>query len=225
MVLQAIKYSPSGASPASLEILDQLQLPHQSVYLSITSSEDAWHAIKQMKVRGAPAIAIVAALSLAVELSHSGTRKEIGGSARAIRDLIRQRLEHLESSRPTAVNLGDAVRKLGRIMDDVAKKRGADAATIVTAYVEAAERMLIDDVGYNEAIGKHGADWITAHTLAGQKRLQGTGELKVLTHCNTGCVISCPISVIYRWLSTTDGQIPRNSWLWYGAGYHSITSF
>jgi methylthioribose-1-phosphate isomerase len=63
MVLEAIKYQRG-----SLKILDQLKLPHVEVYDNVESSKDAWHAIQEMRVRGAPAIAIVAALALAVEL-------------------------------------------------------------------------------------------------------------------------------------------------------------
>src|SRR5262249_4773395 len=61
--LQAIRYSPE-----SFRILDRLRLPHESVYVDTNGPEDAFVAIKTMQVRGAPAIAIVAALSVAVEL-------------------------------------------------------------------------------------------------------------------------------------------------------------
>ncbi|KAK0320556.1 S-methyl-5-thioribose-1-phosphate isomerase [Friedmanniomyces endolithicus] len=63
MVLEAIRYKPH-----SLQILNQLKLPHQIEYDDVTGSEDGWNAIKDMRTRGGPAIAIVAALSLAVEL-------------------------------------------------------------------------------------------------------------------------------------------------------------
>jgi methylthioribose-1-phosphate isomerase len=187
MVLQAIKYLPAGASSAaSLEILDQLALPHRSTYLPITSCEDAWDAIKQMKVRGAPAIAIVAALSLAVEFSRQGTRRNQGMTPQAVGKFIWERLEYLKSSRPTAVNLGDAVGKLKAIADKAESTDGAVGDTVVVAYIEAAEKMLIDDVKDNEAIGKYGARWIREHTEAGKRRDQSEGELKVMTHCNTG---------------------------------------
>jgi methylthioribose-1-phosphate isomerase len=188
MVLQAIKYTPAGASPASLEILDQLALPHRSIYLPIVSSEDAWDAIKQMKVRGAPAIAIVAALSLAVELSCERTRENTGTRASRAKQLIWKKLEYLKSSRPTAVNLGDAAGKLKAISDNEAMRDGATADTVATAYITAAEKMLVDDVKDNEAIGRHGASWIKGNTKAGRRKTRRDGELKVITHCNTGWV-------------------------------------
>lgn len=191
MVLQAIKYSPAVASQASLEILDQLALPHRSTYLSITTCEDARDAIKQMKVRGAPAIAIVAALSLAVELSSGRIRKVVDSSPQAVREYIWERLQYLKTSRPTAVNLGDAVGKLKAATERAERADGATPETVVASYIQAAEKMLIDDVRDNEAIGRHGAEWIKNHTNAGKRKLLGEGELKMLTHCNTGSV-NCP---------------------------------
>ncbi|KAG5854058.1 hypothetical protein ANANG_G00033490 [Anguilla anguilla] len=67
MTLEAIRYRPG-----SLQILNQLLLPHESVFDEIRSVQDGFEAIKSMKVRGAPAIAIVGCLSLAVELQAGG---------------------------------------------------------------------------------------------------------------------------------------------------------
>ena len=183
MVLQAIRYTPEGESPAKLEILDQLLLPHRSVYIPIESSKAAWDAIKQMNIRGAPAIAIVAALSLAAELS---VEKQGNLSLPTIKDSIFERLTFLESSRPTAVNLADAVRKLKATVQKAAEQEGASGDSVANVYIVAAEQMLVADLKDNEAIGKHGANWIRDHTNAGRGRVQGNKALKVLTHCNTG---------------------------------------
>jgi len=91
------------------------------------------------------------------------------------------------TSRPTAVNLGDADRKLSKVVDDAAKASTVTETSIMLAYIHAAEQMLIHDVSDNKAIGDHGAKWIAKHTAVGPKRLADkTYELKVLTHCNTG---------------------------------------
>jgi methylthioribose-1-phosphate isomerase len=63
--LEAIVYTRG-----SLKILDQLLIPTEFVYEQITTTEQAFHAIVDMKVRGAPAIAVVAALCLAVEANE-----------------------------------------------------------------------------------------------------------------------------------------------------------
>lgn len=172
MVLQAIKYARG-----QLEILDQLKLPHAEEYDHIYSSTDAWHAIKEMRTRGAPAIAIVAALALAVELETI----KLSSVAEEVKVFIDEKLDYLVTSRPTAVNLADAARKLKNIVQTAATREGATGAGVKNAYIEAAEKMLIDDVSDNEAIGKHGAEWIEKKTQQGQK-----GQVSVLTHCNTG---------------------------------------
>lgn len=172
MVLEAIKYTRG-----KLQILDQLKLPHAEEYEDIHSSKDAWHAIKEMRTRGAPAIAIVAALALAVELENT----KLSPVAEEAKVFIDEKLDYLVTSRPTAVNLADAARKLRRTVDAAASEQSADGRAVKDAYIRAAEKMLIDDVKDNEAIGKHGAEWIVKNTDAGK-----SGLVSVLTHCNTG---------------------------------------
>lgn len=188
MVLQAIQYEPASASsPPSLRILDQLLLPHRTTYVAITNCEEAHAAIKQMKVRGAPAIAIVAALALAVEVGTDVATRKLAAVAEDVKDIIGQRLDFLKTSRPTAVNLGDAVGKLKIITKKATLQTDATAESVAQAYIAAAERMLVDDVSDNKAIGEHGARWIEENTVAGKKRQASKSqELEVLTHCNTG---------------------------------------
>lgn len=176
MSLQAIKYE-SG----NLAILDQLQLPYVEKYLTIQTSEDGWHAIKEMRVRGAPAIAIVAALALASELHILITRKQLPSEAEDTRALITGKLGYLVSSRPTAVNLGDAARKLEAVVANSVGKPESTSLGVASSYIESAEGMLAKDVEDNKMIGKYGADWIMANAIS-------TPESKatVLTHCNTG---------------------------------------
>lgn len=171
MVLEAIRYKPG-----SLQILNQLKLPHQEEYDEIRNAEDGWHAIKDMRTRGAPAIAIVAALSLAVELQNTS----VSDQSEEVKVFIIEKLKYLVTSRPTAVNLADAARKLEKIVSSSAAKEGSTGKDVSKAYCDAAAKMLIDDVSDNQAIGKHGAEWITSKA--------GGGQVSVLTHCNTGYV-------------------------------------
>ncbi|KAH0341578.1 Methylthioribose-1-phosphate isomerase, partial [Aureobasidium melanogenum] len=175
MVLEAIKYSRG-----ELDILDQLQLPHTEVYDEVKSAQDAWHAIKEMRTRGAPAIAIVAALGLAVELELIAGKNELSNIAEEVELFIKEKLEYLVTSRPTAVNLADAARKLQKIVQDAAKAQNASGTSVKDAYVKAAEQMLVDDVSDNKAIGEHGADWILKNAAGGKD------QVSILTHCNTG---------------------------------------
>ena len=173
MVLQAIKYERG-----KLEILDQLRLPHEEVFVDIKLSSDAFKAIKTMQVRGAPAIAIVAALSVAVHISHEKLENASDESA----EFIRRQLTYLVTSRPTAVNLADAATKLTKIVDDVASQPNSTASIVNAAYTKAAEQMLLADVQDNENIGKHGAAWIRNN--ADKNSIDG--KVSVITHCNTG---------------------------------------
>ena len=180
MVLQAIKYSRG-----SLQILDQLKLPHQEVYRDIHTVQDAWDAIHSMQVRGAPAIAIVAALSIAASLARRNNTE--ADSALPGPDItgagpICHNLQLLLTSRPTAVNLADAVRKLEKVVRQAQAEPGSTDNSINEAYIRAAEQMLVDDVQDNEDIGNYGADWIPQHTIPAFP----AAKLSILTHCNTG---------------------------------------
>lgn len=174
-MLQAIKYDQGH-----LEILDQLQLPFVEKYIPIQTAEDGWNAIKDMKVRGAPAIAIVAMLALASELHALQSADKIPDSPQEAETLIAQKLEYLVTSRPTAVNLADAARKLGAVVTTQAGQVGATGPTVVAAFMRGAEEMMGKDLDDNQRIGHHGAEWIMANAT------KGGSDVAVLTHCNTG---------------------------------------
>ena len=176
MVLQAITYNEG-----QLRILHQQKLPHIQEYESISSAKNAWHAIKSMQVRGAPAIAIVAVLALAVELQDIAADGHLSGVAEEVSLYIQEKLDYLVTSRPTAVNLSDAAEKMKKIVREAASDPEATGNDIKNAYANAAERMLKKDVRDNVAIGKAGADWIVQ-----QSKHLNKDPISVLTHCNTG---------------------------------------
>ncbi|OJD25212.1 methylthioribose-1-phosphate isomerase [Blastomyces percursus] len=178
MTLAAITYSCG-----SLSILNQLLLPHQTTYDPLHSARDAWHAIHEMRVRGAPAIAIVAALSLAVELDALAANNKLSAEPKEVEVFIREKLEYLVSSRPTAVNLAEAAGRLGGVVSAKAEVCGVDGREVAEAYIAAAQRMLEDDVKDNRAIGEFGARWVLENAVAtGSEK----GKVAVLTHGNTG---------------------------------------
>ena len=125
-------------------------------------------------MRGAPAIAIVAALALAVEL-----HKRDFSSVEELQTFVEQSLAHLRTSRPTAVNLFEAAERLETLLHRHAKHSGADAAGIKAALLAEIEAMMAADVSDNRAIGMYGA----AAILTG---LPAEAKVRVLTHCNTG---------------------------------------
>lgn len=199
----------------SLQILDQLALPFKSVYVNVKNSNDGHAVIRSMQVRGAPAIAIVAALSLAVELHFFSlgvhTLDNDGSyiphnsfkNPTEVKNYINEKLNHLETSRPTAVNLFRACDQLARaveracaeiIFDDSkdAYTSARYAQSIIDVYINAAESMLQFDINDNKAIGRHGASFILNNTQlighhgAASIRNNSLSPIRVLTHCNTG---------------------------------------
>lgn len=184
--LEAIRYTRG-----SLDVLDQLRLPHEHHYDAVSTSPEAFDCIRSMRVRGAPAIAIVASLALAVELGAASTQTKIGGSSQEAIAFIDDRLDYLLESRPTAVDLANAIALLKKEvrgaqvagLDDAAAK-----AAVVDAYVAAAEAILQRDLQSNLAIGNHGADWLLKQgdSASTSTSTSGSEKISVLTHCNTG---------------------------------------
>ncbi|GAB1610690.1 methylthioribose-1-phosphate isomerase-like [Argonauta hians] len=169
--LQAIKYKRG-----SLEILDQTLLPGTLEYLTLKDTNEAWQAIKQMKVRGAPAIAVTGCLSLAVEMTNSPARFE---TVQEVCKFIVSRLDYLVSSRPTAVNMKEAAIRLSELADQLSESEEATTVQdVLDRVVAEIEAMLDKDISDNKNIGKFGAEKIIADSPSGQ--------VCVVTHCNTG---------------------------------------
>ena len=132
------------------------------------------HWCSDSRCAGAPAIAIVAALSVAVEL-----HKRVFGSVAELVAFVKERLEYLKTSRPTAVNLFEAAGRLAALADTLAGDTPDDAAAVKQGLIGAMEGMLAADISDNKAIGAFGRDAILAAAPAGE-------AVRVLTHCNTG---------------------------------------
>ena len=181
MSLQSIRYSPGR-----LSIIDQLQLPYEERYIEIRTAEEGWHAIKDMRVRGAPAIAIVAALALATELVALVSEDRLPYAAEDVRAFITERLQYLVTSRPTAVNLSDASRKLEMLVAKSASEGGSTGLRVASAFIDAAESMLVNDLEDNQKIGDFGSAWIVGNTIEPAAAAGKQKNVTVLTHCNTG---------------------------------------
>uniref|UniRef100_UPI00358F8F85 methylthioribose-1-phosphate isomerase isoform X1 n=1 Tax=Myxine glutinosa TaxID=7769 RepID=UPI00358F8F85 len=173
MVLEAIHYCRG-----ELSILNQLLLPQSAQYEMVGGVQDAWHAIRDMKVRGAPAIAAVGCLSLAVELVHKdfSTTEEVA-------EFVSEKLACLVSARPTAVNMTREAQALEEELRDMIRKEGSTAVGVRDWLVTKIEGIPERDIQVNRDIGQHGARHIVEHTR-GQK-------IVILTHCNTGALATC----------------------------------
>lgn len=148
----------------AVELIDQTLLPGEERWIPIDSVETMREAIQALRIRGAPAIGIAAAygLAIAAEGSDATTTETLLGDLRAAG-------ERLESARPTAVNLGWAVRRVLRKLSETQ----AESVEVIRASVwEEARAIMREDLDMCRRIG-----------LAGAELLQGGS---VLTHCNTG---------------------------------------
>jgi methylthioribose-1-phosphate isomerase len=166
-----------------LSVLDQLRLPHEHHYDPVSTSEEAFDCIRSMRVRGAPAIAIVAALALAVQLQNGSVSTT--ATSDDAREHINKNLDYLFDSRPTAVDLGNAITHLKKTIGNVATEgldRDAARIKVIDTYIEAAEEIFRKDTDTNKSIGAHGAEWL----LANAPTKSAEGKVAVLTHCNTG---------------------------------------
>ncbi len=164
--LEPVRWAASGDA---VEILDQTRLPDAEVRVRITTADDAADAIRGMKVRGAPAIGILAALALALDAAQHTKR-----APAAFRARLREAADVLIAARPTGANLRWAIER----MMDLAERLGPDADNGVVACKlwGEATAILDEDRDMCRRIGEH------ALTLF------GTGPVRVLTHCNAGAL-------------------------------------
>jgi len=152
---------------AGVRFIDQTRLPAEEVYVTAKTYEEVASAIRTMVVRGAPAIGVAAAMGIALGVSSSHAKSA---------DELALEFDHicsvLGATRPTAVNLFWAIR---RMREKFATLRGLSIDEIKQALITEAQRMHVEDIAANEAMGRHGA------TL-----LPSAGG--VLTHCNAGAL-------------------------------------
>jgi len=178
--LHSLKYSRQEKK--CLEVLDQLKVPHNITYVPVTNSEEAWAVIRSMQVRGAPLIAIVAALGLSVEVSNSKLSSTLL-SANDASEFLQNKMDYLRTSRPTAVNLFKCTDELAEGVRNAASEPNASTDSVIKWYVDAAEAMLEADLSANKAIGDFGADAM----IENRKATTGKdGPMNVMTICNTG---------------------------------------
>jgi methylthioribose-1-phosphate isomerase len=154
----------------SVRIIDQTKLPWSVDLLKLTTAAEIAHAIVTMQVRGAPLIGASAAFGLALALRENASDETLDKTAAM-----------LGATRPTAVNLSWAIKRMVKILHPLAPSARRDAA------YAAAQAIADEDVAQNASIGRHGLDLIRAAASARPGQI-----VNILTHCNAG------------WLATVD---------------------
>ena len=150
-----------------LELIDQRRLPPEFEYVACEDAVQTAAAIRDMVVRGAPAIGCTAAYGVALEAQRHA------GAARAQFDAaLEQSFRVLAASRPTAVNLFWAIERMRQRHE---QSRSASTRTAAEALLELAQEIHRDDVEICRAIGRHGAPLIA-------------DGARIMTHCNAGAL-------------------------------------
>jgi methylthioribose-1-phosphate isomerase len=148
-------------------LLDQRHLPGREEYLTLRTPQEVADAIRNMVVRGAPAIGVTAAMGLALGAQ--------GIEAKSVAEFT-ARFEDLcalfQATRPTARNLFWAIE---RQRDLVRRQRSKAPHEIAALLVAEAQRMKEEDIRACRDLGRHGAELLGA-------------DSKVLTHCNAGAL-------------------------------------
>ncbi len=145
-------------------LIDQTRLPIEEKYVTCRSYEEVARAIRDMTVRGAPAIGVTAAMGVALGVLHADG-ENLDSQVEAI-------CETLAKTRPTAVNLFWAIDRMKRLYASV---RGRPVAEIRRRLMEEALAIREEDIAICRAIGRNGAP------LVPDRRT-------VLTHCNAGAL-------------------------------------
>jgi methylthioribose-1-phosphate isomerase len=155
---------------AGVRFLDQTRLPTEETYVTCRTHTQVADVIRNMVVRGAPAIGVAAAMGIALGVKNS--KAQSVGELKPEFDLI---CEEMGKTRPTAQNLFWAIRRMRGKFELL---RVRPLPQIKQTLIEEAQRMHAEDIAGNQAMGRHGATLMPA-----------SGG--VLTHCNAGALATC----------------------------------
>jgi len=153
-----------GGLEGRMELIDQTLLPAECRTISPRTVEEVREAIQVLRVRGAPAIGVAAAMGVVVGL------KDVPDDEKAVLARVAQVCDHLATSRPTAVNLFWALDRMRRVAEE---RCGQGGRAVKEALLAEAKAIRDEDAAMCRAIGDAGQHLIT----------EGSG---VLTHCNAG---------------------------------------
>ena len=154
-----------NADESAVVILDQTALPNDTIFLELNTPKDLFDAIYELKVRGAPAIGICAGYGMYI-LSKSIKANDTKEFFEKFKELA----DYINSSRPTAVNLSWAIKRLTKLVQNNLDKSIDD---IIALLANDSKQIQIEDIAMCKAISEHGLSLLK----------DGDG---VLTHCNAG---------------------------------------
>ncbi len=153
-----------------LKLLDQRKLPFRAIYVDCRSADSVAQAIKDMIVRGAPAIGVAAGYGIAL------AALEFSGEDRLkFLEHINKNIKLLSKARPTAVNLFWALDRMKKVLEDTV---GLEVSEIRDKLIKEAIKIERQDLEINMKIGRNGKEIFDMKA----------GKVKILTHCNAGAL-------------------------------------
>ena len=155
-------------NPGIVQAIDQRKLPFEFAVVDLLTARDAFEAIRNMTVRGAPLIGVTGAYGICQGL--------LGATEDNWRVALEETAIFLKSARPTAINLAILIDEMCTVLADCTSKKMA----LELAYREAS-RLKDREISWSEAIGEHGLKLI--ETIGQKKNGQ---PVNILTHCNAG---------------------------------------
>jgi methylthioribose-1-phosphate isomerase len=158
--------------PEGVNFLDQTKLPLEETYVLATDYKQVATVIRDMIVRGAPAIGVSAAMGVAIGIDRSTAT-----TLPALTEEVSIICNTLAETRPTAVNLFWGIDEVRNLYTSLATQN-TSIDTIKAAVVAKARRMYDEDIEACRQLGAHGAALLPQ---------EGT----VLTHCNAGALATC----------------------------------
>jgi methylthioribose-1-phosphate isomerase len=150
-----------------VRMLDQTKLPLETVYKDCKDYQTVARGIKELWVRGAPAIGVSAAMGLAL-----GARQIAANSFDEFWPRFEEICAHMAATRPTAVNLFWAI---DRIKTFVQANKEKDLDQVRSMLVEESQRMIEEDIATNKKMGAYGAAFVA-------------DDDNIITHCNAGSI-------------------------------------
>lgn len=160
-----------------VEMLDQRKLPLEIIYVELKTYKDVYDAIKDMIVRGAPAIGVSAAFGLYLGAKSVLDLPEVK-SYETFKKKFFDIAGFMFSARPTAVNLGWAISRIKELVETEGKsvdKNNADLKKIVSRIRAESLKIYDEDIEINKNMGRYGASLLK-------------DGFNVLTHCNAGAL-------------------------------------
>ena len=184
----ATEFRPIYWSDGVVKLLDQTRLPLEEVWLELDDYRDVVSAIKNMRIRGAPAIGVAGAYAVALAAGEIATT-----DPDALLPRLKEAAQEIRESRPTGANLEWAVQRMMRVTEV-----SEPVEEIAARLVDEARQIQEEDIQANHVMGRYGADLMPDHGA-------------VLTHCNAGALATGGYGTALGVIQTawTDGKISR----------------